>query len=188
MSRSQNTSGRKSLRKTLHIWRTKLPPSRRARWGVPPLCVEHNYTEASKSGRCSSYVPSALLYLVFLLYAAPDYMNAMNAMCVLLFCWAWLYSFCSVTLRSGQTCCYYEANFNLLCYLLRFFWCWPWLLYDIADICIALIPVLVILVECLCISCDTMCWVWLCRSRYMHIHTHALILLLHVLILWQLSH
>ena len=32
-----------------------------------------------------------------------------------------------------------------------------WLLYDIADICIALIPVLVILVECLCISCDTMC-------------------------------
>ena len=83
MSRSQNTSGRKSLRKTLHIWRTKLPPSRRARWGVPPLCVEHNYTEASKSGRCSSYVPSALLYLVFLLYAAPDYMNAMNAMCVL---------------------------------------------------------------------------------------------------------
>ena len=86
-----------------------------------------------------------------------------------LICWAWLYSFCSVTLRSGQTCCYYEANFNLLCYLLRFFWCWPWLLYDIADICVALIPVLVILVVCLCILCDTMCWVWLYRSRYMHI-------------------
>ena len=102
----------------------------------------------------------------------------------------WLYSFCSVTLRSGQTCCYYEANFKLLCYLLRFVWCWDWLLYDIVDICTALVRVLVFLVVvCLCILCDAMCWAWLYRSRYMLAPVCAQrILLLHVLILWQLSH